>query len=187
MAGSVGGCKIFCVGHMFHPGDGRAVQAFLNGDVAHGLMRCRAMPVLVLGGTPQDVAGVKLQLRPAFDLGPAHALGDDQGLAQRVGVPGRACAGLEPHQGAADTGRRLALELSGDRDAAGEVVGRSLDRLHVGLAGDVHDGKAFLGEDGWGGHAECGGQGGEGAAAHDDNARPKNSTSRSNGITSIRS
>ena len=87
--------EILFVGDLLHPGDGRAVLAFLDGDVGHGFVRGRAVPVLVLGGAPQDVAGVEFQLRSALDLGPADAFGDDQGLAQRMDVPGGACAGVE--------------------------------------------------------------------------------------------
>ncbi|MNN63842.1 hypothetical protein D3C81_1792490 [compost metagenome] len=113
---------------------------------------------------------MELQLRPAFDLGPAHALGDDQGLAEWMGVPGRAGARLEPHQGAADAGRRGALELAGDRHLAGEVVSRTLGGFLVGLAHDVHDRCSFLSLNGEGECGECGERQGGGAGLHWDNA-----------------
>ena len=87
---------------------------------------------------------MELQLRPALDLGPADAFGDDQGLAERMDVPGGAGSGLEVDDGAADARGRLALELAADGDAAGELFGRTLDGGLVGLAGDFHDGGVSL-------------------------------------------
>src|SRR6476469_9269067 len=79
--------EIFLVRHLLHPGHRRPVHGLLDGDVGHGLMRRRTVPVLVLGRTPEDVARMELQLRTALDLGPANAVGYDQRLSGRMGVP----------------------------------------------------------------------------------------------------
>ena len=59
---------------------------------------------------------------PALALDPAAAGGDDQGLAERVGVPGRAGAGLEGDAGAGHPGGIGRLEEAVDPDGAGEPV-----------------------------------------------------------------
>ena len=56
------------------------------------------------GGEPDDVAGADFLDRAALALDPAAAGGDDQGLAQRMRVPGGARAGLERDAGAARRG-----------------------------------------------------------------------------------
>src|SRR3954463_12885979 len=66
--------EIFLVGDMLHPGDRRAVQRFLDGDVGHALARRGAVPMLVLGRAPENVAGMEFEDRSVLDLGPAHAL-----------------------------------------------------------------------------------------------------------------
>lgn len=113
--------------------------------------------------------------------------GYDERLAERMGVPGRACAGFEADDGAAHPGWRFTLELASDRDPAGEILGRALDGVLIGRAGDLHDRSALLCVDGLG--DETGGYSREWGEPpfHDDNASRKNSVSRSNGITSRRS
>src|SRR4051794_31655205 len=86
---------ILLVGDMLHPCDVPAVLRLLDRNVRHALMRRRAVPMLVLGRAPQDVAGVEFEDRAAFDLSPADAFGDDQRLAERMGMPSGARAGLE--------------------------------------------------------------------------------------------
>ena len=84
------------------------------------------MPVLVAGRTPDDVAGADLDDRLAFALGPAAPGGDDQGLAERMGVPGRAGARLEGDIGRGRAGRRRRGVQRIDADRPGEIVGGSL-------------------------------------------------------------
>ncbi len=71
----------------------------LNGDVRQSRGRRGAMPVLLARREPHHVPRPDLLDRAAPALRQAGAEGDDQGLAQRMGVPGR--TGL-----AAETGDR---------------------------------------------------------------------------------
>ena len=77
-----------------------------------------------LGREPDDVALLDFLDGAALALHPAAAGGDDQGLAQRVGVPGGAGAGLEGDARAADARRGGRLEQRIDAHGAGEIVGR---------------------------------------------------------------
>ena len=61
----------------------------------------------------------------AFALRPAAAGGDDEGLAEWMGVPGGAGAGLEGDAGALDEGGVGRLKERVDADGAGEPVGRA--------------------------------------------------------------
>ena len=88
--------------------------------------RRRAVPVLLAGREPDDVAGPDLLDRAALALRPAAAGGDDQRLAERMRVPGGARAGLEGDAGAADARRVRRLEQRIDAHRAGEPLRRSL-------------------------------------------------------------
>ena len=81
------------------------------------------MPVFFVWGKPDDVAGVDFFDGTAFALSPAEAGGDDEGLAEGVGVPCGAGAGFEGDAGALDVGGFGGLEEGVDADRAGEVVG----------------------------------------------------------------
>src|SRR3954453_23701932 len=83
---------ILVVRNMLHPINGLAVELFLDGDVAHGRRRRSAVPVLLTWREPDDIAGPDLLDRAAFTLHPAETGHDEQGLAKRMRVPGRACA-----------------------------------------------------------------------------------------------
>src|SRR3954447_23562819 len=67
----------------------------LTDNVRHGRTRRRPVPVLLTRREPDHVAGVHLHDRAALPLAPAAAGRDDEGLAQRVGVPRRPGPGLE--------------------------------------------------------------------------------------------
>src|SRR3982750_2445287 len=87
--------EILLVSDRLHPGHRRPIDGLLNGDVGHGLMRRRTVPVFVLSRTPEDVPRVKLPLRTALDLGPADAFRHDQGLPGWMSVPNGACSRFE--------------------------------------------------------------------------------------------
>ena len=97
-----------------------------------------AVPVLLAGREPDDVAGADLLDRPALALHPAAAGGDDQRLAERVGVPGRPRARLEGDQRAGNPGRVGRAEQRVDADRAGEPVRRALAGGLRACSLDVH-------------------------------------------------
>src|SRR5947208_2898371 len=83
---------VLLVGDLFQPVDGFALELFLDGNVGHGGGGAGPVPVLLPGGEADDVSGMDLLDGTAFALGAAGASGDDEGLAQRVSVPGGAGA-----------------------------------------------------------------------------------------------
>ena len=87
---------------MLQPIDDLAVELLLDGDMRHGRGRRGTVPVLLARREPDHVAGMDLLDRAALPLDPAAAGRDDEGLAQRVGVPRRPGPGLERDAG---TGR----------------------------------------------------------------------------------
>ena len=78
------------------------------------------------GGDPDDVTRADGLDGLAFQLHPAAAVGDDEGLAERVGVPGGARTGLEGDAGAGDAGGGWRAEQGVQPDGAGEVFGGGL-------------------------------------------------------------
>jgi hypothetical protein len=100
---------VLVVGDVFEPVGGFAVEAFLDGDVGHGGGGGSAVPAFFAGGDPDDVAGADFfdGSAPAPDA--AVARGDDEVLAEGVGVPGGACAGFEGDAGGGNAGRMGAL------------------------------------------------------------------------------
>ena len=97
-----------------------AVFRLLNCDVRHRRRRCRAVPVLLVGGACDDIAGTYFDLWLAFALRPTEAGGDDQGLTARMGVPCRSRARLECDQATAELRRPRRLEQGIDPDIAGK-------------------------------------------------------------------
>jgi hypothetical protein len=83
---------ILGVGDLLHPVDASPVQRLRDCDMRHCRGGGRAVPVSRARREPDDVAGKDIFLRAAFHLHPAAAGGDDQRLAQRMGVPGGARA-----------------------------------------------------------------------------------------------
>lgn len=72
------------------------------------------------GGEPDDIAGMNLCDGAAEALGAAAAGGDDDGLAEGMGVPGGAGTGLEGDGGGCDAGGGLGLDEGIDAHGAGE-------------------------------------------------------------------
>src|SRR6266853_2441992 len=72
-------------------------DAFGDGEVGHEVARRGAVPVPFVGGGVDDVTRTYLADLAAAGLHPACSLGDVEGLAEGVGVPGGACAGREAH------------------------------------------------------------------------------------------
>src|SRR6478735_3692681 len=91
---------ILFVADLLHPVHKFAIQRLLNGNVRQGGFRGGTMPMLFAGREPDNIAGMYFFDRTAFALHPATARGHDEGLAQRVRVPGCASAGLKCDAGA---------------------------------------------------------------------------------------
>src|SRR3954451_24134153 len=79
----------------------------LHGEVGHEAVRRRAVPVVLARLEEDAVAGPDLLDRTVFALAEADALGDEDRLAVRVGVPGGARAGREMDAGGRERGGRL--------------------------------------------------------------------------------
>ena len=79
------------------------------------------MPVLLAGWKPHDIAGTDFFDRPAFGLRPAKAGRDDEGLAERMGVPRGARARLEGDVTAAHARWVANLEHRVHANRAGEI------------------------------------------------------------------
>src|ERR1035441_8082010 len=94
---------ILLVTHLLHPIYGFAVEFLLDRDVGHCGGWRRAVPVLFSGREPDDVAGADFFDGAAQALRAAEAGGDDEGLAERVRMPGGAGTGLEGDMGANDS------------------------------------------------------------------------------------
>src|SRR6266446_8501445 len=93
-AGPSSGSVLF-VADLFHPVDRAAVQRLLNSDMHHRRGARRAVPVLLTGCKPHDIAGPDFLDGPAPALHPSGTERDNQRLAERMRMPGRARARLE--------------------------------------------------------------------------------------------
>src|SRR5271157_5748387 len=85
---------------MFHPISGLAVDLFHNRDMCHGCGWRGAMPMLLPGGTPDYVSRTNFLNWPIPTLYTPAASGHDQGLTQRMDMPGVPSTGLECDTGA---------------------------------------------------------------------------------------
>jgi hypothetical protein len=74
----------------------------------------------------------------AFALRPSAARGDDEGLAERVGVPGSPRAGLEGDAGAGHERRIRGLKEGVDADGAGKPIRGALGGGLRADALDIH-------------------------------------------------
>ena len=90
------------------------------------------------GGIQTVSPGPNLLNLAAPVLHPTDAVGDDQGLAKRMGVPGGARTGFETDRAPTNARRSRSLEPPCHRDLAGEVLGRAVGRLLRGGALDRH-------------------------------------------------
>ena len=90
------GSAVLVVGHVPAPAhDAARVIHLLHRQVDHEAVGRRAVPVVLAGLEEDAVARADLLDRAALALAEADALGDEDRLAERVGVPGGAGAGGE--------------------------------------------------------------------------------------------
>ena len=88
--------RVLLVGDVVTPGRGVALIVDLeHRQMSHEAIRRCAVPVLLARLEEDAVAGPDHLDRPAAALREAEALGDEDGLAVRVGVPRRPCARRE--------------------------------------------------------------------------------------------
>lgn len=123
---------------MFQPVHGFAIESFGDGDVGEGGGGGGAVPVFFAGREPDDVAGVDGFHGAAEALDAAGTGGDDEGLAEGMGVPGGTGAGFEGDDGAADARGVAAFEGGVDADGAGEPVGGTFGGGLGAVAFDFH-------------------------------------------------
>src|SRR3954466_4263659 len=126
---------------------GAGLVVLLHGDVDHEAVRRRAVPVVLAGLEEDAVAGVDCLDRAGFALTEPDALGDEDRLAVRMRVPGRARAGREVHRCSCEGGGGLGCGYGVDVDVAGEPLGGPL--LGLDVSGDLHDLSLPLGYQGW--------------------------------------
>jgi hypothetical protein len=127
------------VGDLLHPIDGRAVELLLDRDVAHGRRGRGPVPMLLARLKPHDVSRPYLFDRTPVALDPPGPAGHDQGLAERVGMPGGARTGLEGDERHADPGGLWRTVQWIDADRSGEPFGGSSAGRLRAVAFDFHD------------------------------------------------
>src|SRR6266403_6391932 len=115
---------ILLVGDLLHPVDVLAVEGFLYGNVGQCGRRRSAVPMLQARWKPHDVAWADFFDGTALALHPSQARGNDQGLAERMGVPCRPCAGFEGDLATAHPRRIWRLEQRIYPDRSGKPVWR---------------------------------------------------------------
>src|SRR5919198_5855441 len=96
---------IFLVADMFHPVSGFAVGLLHNRDVCHAGSRGGAMPMFFSSCKPDHIPRSDLADRAAPALRQSAASGHDQGLPQRMTMPGCPRTGFECDAGAIGAGR----------------------------------------------------------------------------------
>lgn len=129
---------ILFVADFLQPIHGFAIKLFLDGNVGERGSRRRAMPMLLARGEPDNVAWPDFFDRTFPALHPTETGGDDQRLAERVGVPGGSSPRLEGDDGARNSGWFCRLEGGIDSDRACEPIGGTFaGRLRAGSL-DVH-------------------------------------------------
>src|SRR5271165_7632044 len=128
--------RVLLVRHLLQPGHCGAVLHLSDGDMRHGAVRRRAVPVLLARLEPDDVAGSGLLDRGAFPPHAAETGDDHQRLAERVRMPRGTRARLKGDSGRAHPA--ATAEPSVGPDSPGEVsLGPLLGRLRA-AALDVH-------------------------------------------------
>lgn len=90
--------------------------------MGHAYLGRGSVPVFFSGRKPYDVAWMHFFHQTVFPLDPSKAGSDEDRLAERMGVPGCACARFKGDGGATDTRWVFPLEGSIDTNCPGEPV-----------------------------------------------------------------
>src|SRR3954468_2912356 len=131
-------CSVLLVGDVFKPVHGLAIELLLHRDVRHRRGGRGTVPVFFAGCEPHDVTWANLFDGSAPALDPARPGGHDQRLAERMGVPGGARAGLECHGRTRSSGGSGGLKQRIDTDGGGKpVTGSFRGRLRT-CSSDLH-------------------------------------------------
>jgi len=101
---------VLFVADLFHPVNDLAVETFLNGDVRHGSGRRSPMPMLLPRREPNHITRSDFLDGAALALRPPAPSRHDQGLPQRMSVPGSTRTWLEGDTCAAGACGRVRLE-----------------------------------------------------------------------------
>ena len=113
---------ILVVTDLFHPFDSLAIELFLNGEVRHGCRRRGPEPMFLPRREPDYIPRMNVLDRAISALDPPVASRHDQGLAQRVGVPGNPSARLEGDTGTGYTCRIGCLEERVNANCMGKTA-----------------------------------------------------------------
>lgn len=113
---------ILLIAYLFHPRHTFAVQPFAYGEMRHGGIRGRTVPVLDVGRTQHHVPLPDDLYRTSPFLGQPDAERNEQGLAQRVGVPVGARTRLKGDVGTVDALRGLCLKSRINADIACKIL-----------------------------------------------------------------
>ena len=118
--------SILVVTNLFHPVNRFAIEVFLDGHMRHGCGRRSAVPMFLTWRDRDHISWSNFLTRSAPTLHPTAARRHNQGLAQRVTVPGCPRARLERDTGAARACRIVGIEQGIDTYTAGKPLGRTL-------------------------------------------------------------
>src|SRR6266446_5622840 len=118
------GLLVLRVAHFFQPVDALAIELLQDRDVRHGRRGGRTMPMLLAGRTRDYITRPDHLDRPSPALDQTTSGRDDERLAERMGVPGSAGAGLEGDADAETARRLLRLKQRIDPHGACERLGR---------------------------------------------------------------
>ena len=140
------GLAVLLVADVLHPVHDLAIELLLSGDVRHGGGWRGAVPVFLTRLEPDHVAGPDFLDGPADTLDAAPARDDDQRLAQRMGMPCGAGAGLERDDRGSRASRVIRLEQGIDAHRASKPVRRTFDGGLGTISLDVHEEKMRLQE-----------------------------------------
>src|SRR6188508_1160123 len=87
IAGSAAAVLLVC--DVLFPGRGAALERLLDGDVGHQRVGRGAVPVALAGSEPHGVARLRAFHGAIVTADQGHAGGHEQGLPERMAVPGR--------------------------------------------------------------------------------------------------
>jgi len=116
---------VLFIADFFQPGHWTAIERFRYGDMCHGIVGSRAVPMFDVHRDPDNIALIHFFNLSAPFLKPTPALGNDERLTQWVRMPGSTGAGFKRDGGAADPGGFGGLKRRINSDVAGKIIFRA--------------------------------------------------------------